>query len=207
MASHDDWYETYISFDLETDGPVPGHYSILSIGMSVAGRQRAGRYTASPATQETFYATLKPTTGNFNAEAMAVNGLDRALLARSGLDPAEALERLTQWLAVVSAGTRPVLVAYPATFDWPFLAYYYRTYLDCDPPVPFTRVCDLRTLIVAAAHRQYYTPTAECLPAGLYPSRVHTHHALQDAIDQAELFSAVQLWRQRSAADPPSAEC
>jgi DNA polymerase III epsilon subunit-like protein len=197
VADTGDWAETYISFDLETDGPIPGHFSILSIGMSVAGRAQADRYVRSDPRRQTFYDELMPVTPAFLPEALVVSGLDRAALLQTGTAPAVALEKLTAWLLEVSSGTRPVLVAYPATFDWPFLAHYYHSFLNRPPPVPFTRVCDLRTLIVATSRRLYYTPTSECLPDALFTHLRHTHNALEDAIDQAELFSAIQLWRER----------
>lgn len=189
--------EVYLSFDIEADGPVPGRYSMLSIGFCVAGTSDGTGYVAADPQGETLYLELQPITPHYQPSALQVNGLDRDKLLASGLSPSDAVGRIAAWIdrVSVSAGPRPVAVAYPATFDWPFLAYYFHSFSPAgDLPIPFTRVCDLRTLIVARSHKMYYTPTSECLPAGLVPERPHTHNALQDAIDQAELFSAVMSW-------------
>jgi hypothetical protein len=40
------------------------------------------------------------------------------------------------------------------------------------------------------------------MPRELLPDRPHTHHALDDAIEQAELFSNVFTWVLRHSAVP-----
>lgn len=182
--------EIYISFDVEADGPVPGRFSMLSIGMCVAGVFENGSYTAREPEAQTFYTELKPTTKDFVPAAVTASDLDRDRLLREGSAPDDAIARLIGWLGEVSQGYDLVLVAYPSTFDWPFLAYYLEVYSSTGSPVSFTRICDLRTMIVVKTGSLFYTPTPECLPPGIR-LRPHTHHALQDAVDQAHLFSAV----------------
>lgn len=99
--------ETYISVDVETAGPSPGRYSLLSIGAcTLAGPRR------------TFYVQLQPVNAEMLPEAFAVHGLALEDLAARGLPPAEAMERFEAWLAeVVPPGERPVFVAFNAPFD------------------------------------------------------------------------------------------
>src|SRR5918997_4342397 len=91
--------ETYVSVDIETDGPLPGVHSMLSIGAAdVTDLSR------------TFYAELKPVSDTFVPDALAVSGLDRAKLAAEGRDPAEAMNDFLAW--VKGLGGRPVFVSF-----------------------------------------------------------------------------------------------
>jgi hypothetical protein len=186
--------EIYLSFDIEADGPTPGLYSMLSIGMCVAGRTLNGIYKEQDPEAEKIYLELKPISENHLEVAMLINKLDRDRLALHGLAPEQAMRQLSYWILSVSDGFNPVLVAYPSTFDWPFLSYYFCRFLDGPPPVAFTRVCDIRTMLVVKSGSLFYTPTDQCVPAELLPKKANTHHALKDAVEQAHLFSAIHMW-------------
>lgn len=192
--------DLYISFDVEADGPYPGRYSMLSVGLCVAGYRRDGTYRPVDPREQTLYVELRPITEHYLSEAMAVNGLDRQRLARTAATPEAAMAQIRAWVVDVSRGRQPVLVAYPATFDWPFLSYYFGEFCDEGPPLSFTRVLDLRTMIVTKSGVDAYCPTVEALPPDVLGQGPHTHHALDDAIQQAELFSRVMAW-QRTEGD------
>lgn len=186
--------EVYISFDIEADGPYPGDYSMLSIGLCVAGQRENGQFRRANPKRQTKYIEFKPISEHFVPEAMAVNGLDREALFKTGSNPETGILEINDWIEEISNRSNPVLVAYPSTFDWPFLTYYFGKFLGKSPAVAFTRVCDLRTLIVAKSGQTYYTATDKCLPSELLPQKARSHNALRDAMEQAELFANVQLW-------------
>ena len=79
--------EVYISVDIEAAGPVPGEYSMLSIGAIVVGRP-----------ETSFYAELKPLNDNAVPEALAVSGLDMAKLSEEGQEPRAVMEALRDWV-------------------------------------------------------------------------------------------------------------
>ena len=58
--------ELYVAVDVEADGPIPGPYSMISLGMAVAGRPDL-----------TFYTELRPISDAFVPQALAISGLDR----------------------------------------------------------------------------------------------------------------------------------
>ena len=100
--------DTYISVDIEADGPIPGVYSMISIGMALAGRFDGQRFEAVDPSTETFYAELAPISEEFDPQALAVSGLDRDALRREGEDPAVAMSRAADWVDRVAAGTEPM---------------------------------------------------------------------------------------------------
>lgn len=181
--------DLYLSADVEADGPVPGLYSMSSIGLVVAGRYD-GTVLERPREPETFYRELKPVTDRFDPAAAAVAGLDREALTRDGADPREAMADLARWVAELATryGARPVLAAYPASFDWTFL-YYYLVAYHGSSPFGFSGVLDMKTFYAARSGAVFGRATKRSMPAQLLSPRPHTHHALDDAREQADLLA------------------
>jgi len=125
---------------------------------------------------------------------MAVNGLDRSALLSNGRDPHEAMEAAARWVHTVAGNHRAVLVAYPVAFDWAFLYWYFVRFAQQGSPFGFSSCLDIRTLYQATAHTVHDLSGKEHMPSELLPERPHTHNALDDAIEQAELFSNVFAW-------------
>jgi hypothetical protein len=48
-------FDVYFSADIETDGPIPGHYSMLSFALVLAGRYDGIRLERLDGFTETFY--------------------------------------------------------------------------------------------------------------------------------------------------------
>jgi hypothetical protein len=189
--------DLYISADVETDGPIPGPFSLLSFGLAVVGTYDGRRFQPSPARELTLYRELRPISDDFQEEALAVNGLDRARLARHGDDPADAMTLAAEWVRSVSAGSRPVLVAYPVAFDWSFLYWYFERFVPEGSPFGHSSCLDIRTLYQAAAGTVFDRSGKESMPAFLRPASAHTHNALDDAVEQGELFANLMMWAMR----------
>ncbi len=85
--------EIYISVDVETSGPIPGEYSVLSIGACVVGD-----------ISKTFYREIKPVSDKFVPEAVEVNGLSLQKLKETGTEPAVAMRDFGDWVGSVSNG-------------------------------------------------------------------------------------------------------
>ncbi|WP_324605499.1 MULTISPECIES: MTH938/NDUFAF3 family protein [unclassified Streptomyces] len=191
----------YISVDIEADGPIPGPYSMISFGASVAGRQDGASYTAFDPEQLTFYRELRPISEEFVPEALAVSGLDRDRLVREGADPAVAMAEFRAWVREVSAGAQPVMCGYPASFDWTFL-YWYLIRFGGDSPFGHSGCMDMKTLYATKARVPLRAAVKGRMPRELLSRRRHTHHALDDAIEQAELMSNLMLWTPPPAPAP-----
>ncbi|ROQ95056.1 DNA polymerase III epsilon subunit-like protein [Streptomyces sp. 2132.2] len=185
----------YISVDIEADGPIPGPYSMISFGAAVAGRQDGASYTAADPESRTFYRELRPISGQYVPEALAVSGLDRERLLREGAEPAAAMAEFRAWVREVSAeaGAQPVMCGYPASFDWSFL-YWYLMSFGGESPFGHSGCLDMKTLYATKAGVPLRAAVKGRMPRELLSARRHTHHALDDAIEQAELMSNLMLW-------------
>lgn len=186
--------DVYFSADVETDGPIPGPFSMLSIGIVLAGTFDGNRFTRPATYEQRFYAELTPISNQFEAEALAVNKLDRDRLSREGEAPREAMTRASEWITSVAGRGKPVLVAYPLSFDWMWLYWYFTQFSSHGSPFSHSRCYDLKTAYAVKAGVPISEAGRSRVPAKLKGSHPHTHHALDDAIEQAELFANMFGW-------------
>ncbi|KUN89820.1 exonuclease [Streptomyces bungoensis] len=182
-----------ISVDIEADGPIPGPYSMLSIGAAVAGTQDADGFTPADPEQLTFYRELRPISDAYLPEALAVSGLDRDRLGVEGAEPAVALAEFSAWVREVSAGAQPVMCGYPASYDWTFL-YWYLIRFTGESPFGHSGCLDMKTLYATKAGLPLRAVAKGSMPGHLLSRRRHTHHALDDAVEQAELLANLMAW-------------
>lgn len=194
LAMRHDGEDVYVSVDVEADGPVPLVNSMLALGASVAGTYDGRTFVAHDPTAATFYAELRPIAVEFDPAAAAVSRLDRDRLCREGEDPAVALTRFASWVRDVAQAGRPVFVAYPAAFDWPWVWAYLCRYAVGGSPFGFSSVLDMKTMYLVKAGVRIGQAVKRHMPKELLSSRPHAHHARDDAIEQAEMFANLFVW-------------
>jgi len=107
--------DAYFSADVETDGPIPGPYSMLSFALVYAGSFDGRQFRRPDNYVRGFYRELKPISENFEPEALRVNGLDRERLRVEGDPPAKAMTEASGWVRQVAGASNPVLIAYPVS--------------------------------------------------------------------------------------------
>jgi hypothetical protein len=187
--------ELYFSTDIEADGPIPGPYSMSSLGMAAAATFDGATFARLNPARHTFYGELAPISEEFVPAAAAVSGLDRAELVAHGTDPREAMAANVAWIMATAAAhdARPVFVAYPLGFDWLF-TYWYQVRFTGGSPFGHSGHLDLKTLYAGKAGVPVRSAVKRSMPRQLHSTRLHTHHALDDAIEQAELFCNVMEW-------------
>lgn len=167
--------EVYISVDIEASGPLPGAYSMLSLGAcKVDG------------TDENFYIELRPTSEAFVPEAMEVIGRSLEDFAGKGSSPAEAMKDFHDWVLRVSSGNDPVFVGFNAAFDWSFINWYFYTYLG-DNPFGIGGI-DIKSFYMGMTGCDWGDTRSSRIPDQFKGQSLHTHNALDDAIEQAEMF-------------------
>lgn len=193
--------DAYFSADVETDGPIPGSFSILSFALVYAGSFDGTRFVRPNSFDDSFYRELKPISSNFQRDALKVNGLDRNYLLENGLQPEDAMAQANEWIVKKAGSARPVLVAYPLSFDWAWLYWYFVQFTKQGSPFGYSRCFDIKTAWAVKAGIPISEAGRSSLPDALRSSRVHTHNALDDAIEQAEVFANVFLWGAEDVSD------
>jgi hypothetical protein len=195
--------DVYFSADIESDGPIPGVHSMLSLGFAVCGSYDGERFEPIDPELHTFYRELRPAFDEFEPTALAAIGMDREQLAQDGADPAAAMTEAAAWVQKIareiSGAAKPVFVAYPLGFDWMFVYWYLVRFSETGSPFGFSSFLDMKTLYAARAGATVGASTKAQMPRHLLSNRKHTHNALDDAIEQGEMFQNLFVWdgRQR----------
>jgi DNA polymerase III epsilon subunit-like protein len=183
--------ELYVAADVEADGPIPGPYSMISLGLAVAGHPDL-----------TFYTELRPISDDFVPEALAVSGLDRDRLLREAPTAEEAMTAAARWVNDLRRAGRPVFLAAPAVWDGMFVHWYFVRFTGRSPFGATGSGVDLRS---------YWMGLTGCEWGETHKSRIkralglsglpHTHHAGEDAAELAQVFDAAARHRRLDA--PP----
>lgn len=190
----DERMDVYFSADVETDGPIPGPFSMLSFALVHAGSFDGKRFTRPTAYKEVFYVELRPISDNFQEDALRINGIDRERLLKEGQDPSVAMDAAFDWISSIAGKRRPVLVAYPLSFDWTWLYWYFVRFSTKGSPFDYSRCFDIKTAVAVKSHLPISQSGRSRLPKELASLHAHTHHAIDDAIEQAEIFANVFEW-------------
>ena len=170
--------------------------------MVFAGIFDGKRFIRPDSYSNSFYVELRPISAEFEPEALRVNGLDRERLCREGEDPRTAMTRASQWVRQVAGKRAPVLVAYPLSFDWTWLYWYFIRFSADRSPFDYSRCFDIKTAYSIKASVPIVQAGRSKLLSALRPDQTHTHHALDDAIEQAQIFANVFEWTGRDGRNP-----
>jgi len=119
------WIEsrsTWFCVDIEANGPVPGLYDMVSLGIVAVVPDEQGRLQIG----ESLYLEQAPVAPRFDARAAAIHGLDQERLAAEGLSQREFCEQLSAWVGThTRPGTKPAFVGHNAPFDWSHIAWIF----------------------------------------------------------------------------------
>lgn len=111
----------YVMVDIESDGPIPGDYSMISFGAVIV----------EPGLSRTFYGKLKPISEKWIPEALKVSGFSRDDVLKFD-DPAEVMRQFDGWLKE-NVKDRPMFIADNNGFDWQFVNWYFHHFLAKNP--------------------------------------------------------------------------
>lgn len=186
--------EIYISVDIETDGPIPGSNSMLSLG--------AAAFTAE-----------RKLLGTFSVNFMLLDGAkpDEDTMKWWATQPAawkaaredqypegRGMAKFAAWvkeMTMIAAGScvpvkdvtiKPVFVGYPAGFDFLFVYWYLIKFLGTSP-FSFSAL-DIKTYAAAVLGIPFREVNKRTLERYLEPGLKHTHVAVDDALEQGYLF-------------------
>ena len=112
---------TIVMVDIESDGPIPGDYSMISFG-SVIVDEKSGK---------TFYGELKPISDKCDPEALKVSGFSREEVLKFE-EPQKVMADFRDWLND-NCKSRPMFFSDNNGFDWQFINWYFIHFLDKNP--------------------------------------------------------------------------
>lgn len=185
--------EVYVSCDIEATGPIPGPYSMISLGCValLADGTEVGTFEAN--IKQLPLATVDPATKVFwdkNPEAWEIATKDPR-------DPAEVMTEFVEWASALPG--KPVFVAYPAGFDWTFVYFYIMMFAkpksvlgseDGMAVNPFSfSALDMKSFAMAMLKTPFRATTKRTFPAHWIDVECkHPHVALEDAREQGQIF-------------------
>ena len=175
-----DLRELYISVDIEADGPIPGDYSMVSLGAVVVGSDEEG-----------FYGEMRPLYGaSWVPEALAVSGFSHDQVMNFA-QPHIVMENFAAWLDRLQAqsSTRLVMVGFNAPFDWMFVHWYMMHFVGRNP-LGISSL-DIKAFYMGRTGCTWAETSMARLPDWLTPEKGLSHNAIEDARDQAKIFQGV----------------
>jgi hypothetical protein len=185
--------EVFISLDVESDGPFPGLNSMLSAGYAafVDGQKEPVSTfyrnldfiegaTQNPKTMEWWNSTEE---NRRMYEATRIDTIPGEQFVADFIDWRNTNFPNNEWDVVV--------VCYPLAYDWKWPDYYFCRYHG-ENPLGFSRAIDLKSYIFARLGTRWVKTTKRHFPKRWFPDIPHTHHAMDDAIEQGMLFMNVR---------------
>ncbi|MBL7706634.1 MAG: 3'-5' exoribonuclease [Taibaiella sp.] len=111
----------YIMVDIESDGPIPGDYSMISFGAVLVNE----------ALDQTFYGKLRPISDQYIPEALAVSGHSREE-TMTFEEPEKVMREFAAWIRD-NCKDRPIFISDNNGFDWMFICWYFHHFTGTNP--------------------------------------------------------------------------
>ncbi len=158
---------SYIMVDIESDGPIPGDYSMICFGAVIVDEKL----------DKTFYGQIKPISDNFIPEALAVSGFSREE-TKNFDEPIKVMTEFKNWIDINSKG-RPIFISDNNGFDWMFICWYFHHFIN-ENPFGFSsrRLSDLYCGIEKDTFARWKH----------LRKTTHTHNPVDDAMGNAEVL-------------------
>lgn len=176
--------ELFFSIDIEADGPYPLDYSMLSFGVAV--------FTASGKRLDTYSANLEtlPEARQDPDTMEWWKGQSEAWEAhrKNIRPPQEVMPEFVKWVKDVCKKHKgkAVFVGYPAGFDFTFMYVYMRKFAG-ESPFSFSAL-DVKSYAMAVLGVDFRDATKRKFPKRWFGTKRHNHIAVDDAIEQGEMF-------------------
>lgn len=116
---------SYFMVDVETDGEIPGDFSMTELGVILV------REPLEDA--PTFYRMLKPISHRFSLEALKVSGKSRDELTRLGSDPMVVMLDFEEFVQRHNVGKRAFFISDNNGYDFMWVSWYAHHFLGRNP--------------------------------------------------------------------------
>ncbi|MDX1957920.1 MAG: 3'-5' exoribonuclease [Leptospiraceae bacterium] len=156
---------SYIMVDIESDGPIPGKYSMISLGAVVVDTELNKR----------FLENIKPISEEYIPEALKISGYSR-VETLSFHDPKDVMQDFTGWIEK-NSNDKPMFISDNNGFDWMFVCWYFHYFIGSNPfGYSSTNLGSLYKGLVKDTFQNF---------KHLRKTK-HTHNPLDDAMGNAE---------------------
>ena len=158
---------SYFMVDIESDGPIPGDYSMISLG-AVPVDEKLDR---------TSYGKLKPISNHHDPKALSISGFSREE-TQTFDDPKMVMLNFKKWIEENSKG-RPIFISDNNGFDWMFVCWYFHHFIQENPfGYSSRRISDLYCGLEKDTFAKWKH----------LRKTVHTHNPVDDAMGNAEVL-------------------
>jgi hypothetical protein len=154
--------KTYIMADIESNGPIPGDYSMTSLGAVIVDGKL----------DKTFKINIKPISKKFDPSRR------QFIDEKDAVDAKEAMQKFKEWILKNSSGT-PVFISDNNGFDWMFICWYFWHFLGENP---FGYNSQNLNSLNKGLNKNLYAKLDSLRERNLI------HDALEDAKDNAKIF-------------------
>jgi hypothetical protein len=155
----------YIMVDVESDGPIPGDYSMICLGAVLV----------KEGLEQTFYGRLRPISERWIPEALAISSFSREETLASD-DPETVMTDFGRWVAE-HGKNRALFVSDNNGFDWQFVNWYFWRFTGGNPfGHTSTNLGSLYKGLVKDTFQNFKH----------LRKTAHTHHPVDDARGNAE---------------------
>jgi hypothetical protein len=164
-------YMSYIMVDVESDGPIPGDYSMICFGAVVV----------EPSLEKTFYGKLRPISKEWIPGALAISGFSREkTLEFDG--PKAVMTNFATWVEANSDGL-PIFISDNNGYDWQFVNWYFHHFIGENP-------FGYSSLNLGSLYKGFVKDTATNFKH--LRKTKHTHNPVNDARGNAEALLAMK---------------
>ena len=158
---------SYFMVDIESDGPIPGDYSMISLGAVLVDEKL----------DRTFYGQLKPISNHHDPKALAISGFSREE-TQTFDNPKMVMLNFKKWIEENSKG-RPIFISDNNGFDWMFVCWYFHHFIQENPfGYSSRRISDLYCGLEKDTFAKWKH----------LRKTVHTHNPVDDAMGNAEVL-------------------
>ncbi|HEX3020670.1 MAG TPA: hypothetical protein VHP36_10230 [Chitinispirillaceae bacterium] len=157
---------SWLSVDVEADGPIPGDFSMVALGAVII----------EPSLQKTFYARIHPISEKWLPDSLKICGFSReqTLLFEN---PPTVMRHFSQWLS--REGGKHLFFVSDNAFDWQYVNWYFYHFLGANPFGHYS--VNLLSLFLGLKKNMY--------SRFKHSRKIHrNHHPLIDAISNAKVM-------------------
>lgn len=111
----------YIMVDIESDGPIPGDYSMISFGAVIVDNNL----------DKTFYGKIRPISEKYITDALKVSGFSREETLLFD-EPEKVMLDFKTWIKA-NCKDIPIFISDNNGFDWMFICWYFHHFIGENP--------------------------------------------------------------------------